>query len=479
MKKRTLLMIGLGLLVGAAGAGAWWWIETGNQQALVSAALPPIPDLSGVVGPLRERIAAADARALTRSDASDGLAELSRLYHANGFYAEAIRCYEGLEKIEPREPRWPHRHAAILAGYGEVEPALALWRRTAELAPDYIPALLRIGDCELKSNRPAKAVEAYSHVLKLSPGEPHAELGLARVDFEAGRWEQTRARLEPLVTRTKFQLGYDLIVSVYERLGRRDLADAIRGTTKAFGAYRDPADPWVDSLLDDCFDPYRLALTAGTFALTGGKDQAIKLLERAVMLAPNDISAHFQLGMVHAQMGNLNVARAEFERCTVLDPSFSDAWAHLSALYERRGEHATAEQVLAAGLRHCPESPGLHLMHARNLRAAGNIQAAAYEFTLAARLRPNEPEAYSEHGAMLIGAGRTEDGIALMRQALETDPGNPSVLGLLAMNAISTGNLEESNSWLNRVTKQPRVPQEQSARLLRAYREQFGRDWRG
>jgi tetratricopeptide (TPR) repeat protein len=477
MKKRTLLMIGLGLAVGAGGAGAWWWIDSGRQQAIVAAALPPIPDLSGVVEPLRERLASADARAVSRSDARAGLAELSRLYHANGFYAEAIRCYEGLEKADPKEPRWPHRHATILAGYGEVEPALALWQRTSELAPDYIPALLRIGDCELKSNRPAQAVEAYSHVLTLSPDEPHAELGLARVDFEAGRWEEARARLEPLVRRTNYQLGYDLIVSVYERLGRRDLADAIRGTTKAFGAYRDPADPWVDGLLDDCFDPYRLALTAGTFSLTGKNEEAIKLLERAVMLAPNDIAAHFQLGTVHAQLGNHNVARAEFERCTVLDPTFADAWAHLSALYARRGDRATAEQVLAAGLRHCPDSPGLHLMRARDLRQAGQIDAAAYEFATAARLRPNEPEAYSEHGAMLIGAGRTEEGIALMRQALETDPGHPSVLGLLAMHAISTGNLEEADAWLARVTQQPRVPPEQAARLRSAYREQFGRDW--
>jgi cytochrome c-type biogenesis protein CcmH/NrfG len=65
-----------------------------------------------------------------------------------------------------------------------------------------------------------------------------------------------------------------------------------------------------------------------------------------------------------------------------------------------------------------------------------------------------------------------------MRQALDTDPGNPSVLGLLAMHAISTGNLEEADAWLTRVTKQPRVPQEQATHLLRAYREQFGRNWR-
>ena len=68
------------------------------------------------------------------------------MYHANGFLDEAGRCYQGLQQLDPAEPRWLHLHATILAGYGQIEPALALWKRVRELAPDYLPAQLRSGD---------------------------------------------------------------------------------------------------------------------------------------------------------------------------------------------------------------------------------------------------------------------------------------------------------------------------------------------
>ena len=158
MKKRGQLLLFSCLLVAAAG-GAWWWRQAGTRRAFVAATLPPVPDLSAVPVVLRERIGAAESRALGRITSQKGLTELSRLYHANGFLAEAMRCYAGLEQLAPAAPRWLHLHASILAGYGEIEPALQLWRRVIQLAPAYGPARLRLGDCLLKANRPDEAAD--------------------------------------------------------------------------------------------------------------------------------------------------------------------------------------------------------------------------------------------------------------------------------------------------------------------------------
>ena len=270
--KANRILLGLSCLL-VAGGGAWWWQRAGNLQAIVAAALPPVPDLQAVPSGLSERIATAEARAHTRLTAPKGLAELSRLYHANGFLGEAMQCYAGLERLAPTEPRWPHLHATILAGYGEIEPAEQLWRRVVQLAPDYVAARLRLGDCLLKTNRSAEAATTYADVLKRSPGNSYALLGLARIDLEAKRWDQARERLETVVNQTNYNLGYDLIVSLYERIGERTRAAAIRGSAKASGAYRDPPDPWVDELIDLCFDAYRLSLEAGAAAGLGRGDE--------------------------------------------------------------------------------------------------------------------------------------------------------------------------------------------------------------
>lgn len=478
MSRKTLLLGLAALLVLAAAASAWWWHAAGTRREIVAAAVPPAPDLSAASVSLRDALSAAEARAQSMSTARDGLVELSRLYHANGYLDEAVACYRGLAGLEPSEARWPHLHATILAGFGEIDPAIELWQRVLALAPDYTPAALRLGDSLLKANRLDEAVATYQAVLDRNPNEAYALLGLARLDFEAGRDRPALERIERVVQLTNYQLGYDLIVSLYERMGQRERADAIRGSYKASGAYRDPPDPWHDELIEACYDSYRLALAAGMLDRNGDPANARRLLERAIALEPNDVSARFQLGTLAVRQGDSRTAREQLERCTVLDPAFADPWAHLASLHEQLGDQAAAERTLAAGLRNCPQSPGLHLMRARRLKAAGRIDEAINEFNISIRYRPNEPDAYVELGNTLIAAGREAEGIEQFQRALETDPANPIILVVLTLNAIGQGDEAGAREWMTRIADQPRVSREHAARLQEAFRQKFGTAWR-
>jgi tetratricopeptide (TPR) repeat protein len=470
------LKIGSGLLLGAvlAGGGFWWWQAGGTQQA-VTGALPAPPDLANAPAAIRDRLAAAEARARSRFQSVEGLRELTRLYHANGYPEEALHGYRALQQMEPGEARWFHLAALLTAGYGELDPALELWKRATALDPAYTPAWLRLGETYLKANRPTEAEAAFKAVLQRSPDDAYAVFGLARLDFEAQRWDDARQKLETVVSRTNYTVGYDLIVTLYERLGQRDRATAIRAAAKASGAYRDPADPWADALIEDCYEPYRLGIAAGNLARNGDPAGAVRLLQRAVEIAPDDVSALYQLGTLLIQQGDHAGAIQQLRRCTELSPDFADGWANLSALQEMLGEKSAAERTLAEGLKNCPQSPGLHLQFARNLQKAGRVAEAIAEFQASIRLRPNEPDAYLELGNLLIRQGRSAEGVAEMQRALAAEPGHPMALSVLAFHAIKSGDENEARRWMANVREQPRVPREQLSRLVSAYREQFGR----
>ncbi|MEO6002582.1 MAG: tetratricopeptide repeat protein [Opitutus sp.] len=477
MKGRRIgILLGIGLLLGL-GAAALWWQSTTKQLETVAAALPALPDLSSSPPIMREHIETADGRARKRGTSQQGLTEIAQLYHANGFLSEAVACYTGLETFAPAEPRWWHLHATILAGYGEADAALKIWERVASLAPTYIPARLRVADCLLKANRTKDAAEAYAAVLKIDPKQPHALFGVARIEFEAGRLDRARELLENVVNQTNYQLGYDLIVTVYERLGLLDRARAIRGLAAASGAYRDPADPWLDALEDVCFDPFRLCLSAGVAARLGDRAKAQRLLERAVELNPNDVAPRFQLGTLAVEQGNFTVATDQLERCTQLAPDFADGWAHLSSLQEQRGDKAGAQRTLATGLRNCPQSPGLHLMRARSLQKAERPEEAINEFMISARLRPNEPDAYIELANTLFGLERIPEGLEQLKAALNAEPEHPMALSILAFYAITTGDEKGAREWLTRIANQPRISKEGAVRLSTAYTNQFHREW--
>lgn len=472
--RRLLLSLGAGAVVLLLGAGAWWW-RAGTVQRAVADALPPLPDLGAAPAAMRDYIVAADTRARSRLGAADGLRQLSRVYHANGFPEEALQCYAALQQREPTEARWFHLAALLTAGYGNLEPALELWHRATALDPAYTPARLRLGETYLKANRPTEAEAAFSEVLRLAPNDAYALFGLARLDFEAERWDAARQKLETVVNRTNFTLGYDLIVNLYERLGQTDRATAIRAAAKASGAYRDPPDPWFDGLIEDCYEPYRLGIAAGNFARNGDPATAVRLLQRAVEITPEDISSIFQLGTLLVQQRDHAGALQYLRRCTELAPEFADGWANLSALQAMIGETSAAARTLAEGLRNCPQSPGLHLQYARDLEKAGRFAESIVEYQTSIRLRPNEAEAYLDLATLLIRQGRNAEGVATVRRALEVEPGNPMALSVLAFNAILSGDEAAARRQFDEVRAQPRVPREQLQRLANAYREKFGR----
>ena len=125
-------LIGGGLLLALMAVG--WWMFGARQQPDTAVVLPATPAFDETQHRLRDAVAAAMARADSSEDALDALKQLARLYHANGYLDEAQAGYETLEQLDPEEPRWPHLHAVILAGYGDFEPAMARWRRVIELA---------------------------------------------------------------------------------------------------------------------------------------------------------------------------------------------------------------------------------------------------------------------------------------------------------------------------------------------------------
>lgn len=475
MNRRLVIRLAIAAaLLGGVGYGGFAWFQARQRAAVLAEAVPPQPPLTGMPDAFRARITACEQRVAAGADALAALGELSRLYHANGFHAEAARCYTALQQLAPDDARWPHRHATILAGFGDLEDAIPLWERVVALAPDYVPARIRLADALFKTNQVAAARKCYEAVLRRDPQQPHAEFGLARCDFEAGNWAEARERLERLVARTNHRLGYDLLVTVCERQGDRARAAALRGREQASGAYRDPADPWIDELIHDCYDPFRLSLVAGFRAAAGHTAEAVELLERALSHSPENHALHFQLAGVHLAARSYSKARQHFEKCTQLEPEFPDGWFQLSELCRTLGDRAGAEQALAEGLRHCPNSPGLHQLAARRHEQAGRIEEAVSEYRRSAELRPNEAGARVELARLLIREGRLEEARTELRQALAAEPDHPGALGILAFDAITQGDEAAARALLDQAARQPRIPADQRATLLQAFRDKFG-----
>jgi tetratricopeptide (TPR) repeat protein len=470
--RRAIGAAAVAVLGGLIAVGYLWW-RVGDQRAIVAAGIPHRPDLSALPAEMAQRVGACERRAQAGPDRIAALGELSRLYHANGFFPEASQCYQGLLQVDAADAHWPYRLATILAGYGQLDDALPLWRQTVKRAPGYVPARLRLGDTLLKTNQNAEAAKIYAAVLEREPRNPYALLGLARIDVDAGRWQAARERLEVVVQQSNYGIGYDLLPTVYEHLGETARAEAIRARGTS-GAFYDVLDPWMDEMNDDCYDTYRISAAAGTADHSGDTRAAIRILDRALTLASDKAVFQFQMAGFYLRLNDLANARRYFERCTVLAPDFADGWAQLTVLLMKLGEREASERALAAGLANCPSSPGLHLERGQRLNAAGRYPEAIKEFQATIRLRPQEADGYVNLAGAYFQLNQIEEGVAELRKSLQIEPENPMALSTLAFFAIRTGDQAGAGEWLRHIRQQPRISPVDRAALENAFRERFG-----
>lgn len=466
---------GIGLLVTVAfiAGGLTWRIL--QLRGTVAECLPPRPSLNAVAPVLIDEIDAAERQ--TRGWAPvDGLARLARLYHANGFLVEARACEECLMRLDPSNPQWPYLLANILGGFGELDETLTLLRRTVALADDYVPARVKLGETLLKLNEPAEAAQAFNEALARDPAHPHARLGLARRDLAAGEWAAARERLQQIVAAApKLAAAWALLATVDDHLGDKAAAAADRAKENLSGGVAEMPDPWINGLLDDCYDPYRLRIAADVWRNAEDSAKPLALLQRAVEIAPRDAQAHRQLGRFFVQLNRAAEARRHLERAAELEPGDADNWNYLVRLLNDMGDAQAASRALVAGLAHCPDSPGLHLEKGRRLAAAGEFEKAAVEFEIARRLRPEESNAYVELAQTYFRRGLLDEGMAEIRRALSVDPEQPIALVLLARYAVSTGDEAAARGWIQRLRAQPKVPARDLQLVLDEYGRAFGR----
>lgn len=466
---KASLWIALALgIAGALGGFAW-------RQHRISRVIPAAP----AVGSLRPELA--DALAAARKGARSwlrpvaGLAQLSRLYHANGLYPEALQCYTALEQLQSREARWPHLHASILASFGRGDEALPLAQRAVQLDPEYLAARIRLGDILTKANRGPEAAAVYAEVLRRAPGEPYALLGLARLAIAEGDWLRARTHLQAAIQADADCIGaLSLLVTVATHDGRADEARALQQRI-AGREHRDPSDPWLDGLAEDCYDPYRLGIAAAVANVSGDGATARRWLERAVELAPDSASSRRLLAkLLHAQ-GDLPGARRHLERAVALEPGDADAWVLLVDVLDALGDHASADRALRAGLAACPQSGALHYSLGRRLAAAGRYEPAIAELKLAKRLRPSEASPYIDLAQVYFRLERIDEGLAEMRGALIVQPGHPLALQVLTRDAIVRGDEAAARRGLQELRTLARANPADFDVIAREFAQRFGR----
>ena len=106
--------------------------------------------------------------------------------------------------------------------------------------------------------------------------------------------------------------------------------------------YQQAAGEFQTALKSDPANPAYLTDLGGVLFQSGNLTDALKYLERAVVLRPKDARALYLLARANEETGALDRARQLYERAVVQNPDYADALYSLGNLYGRQGDLARA-----------------------------------------------------------------------------------------------------------------------------------------
>jgi tetratricopeptide (TPR) repeat protein len=138
-----------------------------------------------------------------------------------------------------------------------------------------------------------------------------------------------------------------------------------------------------------------------------------------------------------------------------------EAQARLAELALKRKRYARARRHLTAALSHNPDLARYHFLMASAMQADDRCdpEQAFEHYTRALELAPHHVRCRCDAGLLALRLGRTDEGLALLRQAAEQAPDNPDVLGKLARGLLLAGRGDEARQALRAALfRNPRVP---------------------
>jgi Flp pilus assembly protein TadD len=145
---------------------------------------------------------------------------------------------------------------------------------------------------------------------------------------------------------------------------------------------------------------------------------AVPILESAVKAAPDNPSAHYQLGVAYAAVSNFGLAQTEWAQAARLRPNAVEPERAISALAARQGDATLLADSSSQLMRLEPKAAEGYLYHAGALRAKGDPAGAEADLNKAIAAAPQDSAAYVRMGDLRMSQKRFDEAAKAYSQAL-------------------------------------------------------------
>ena len=407
----------------------------------VKSSLLPVhlPDVAKLEPEVRQHLLSAERalaatindRRTTAPQLADAYGLLGQVFHAYSLNAAARECYLNAGTLAPRDFRWIHLLGKLDQDADRVEEAIRRFKVVRALRPDYLAAMVNLGNIYLQLNRVSEARQSYYDALAIDRNNPAAHYGLGQVALSERDYGEAVRRFGEALKQAPGanRIHYSLAMA-YRGLGNTELAKshlALQGTVGVR-----VIDPLMDKL-PELIAGERLHLVRGKLALASNRSvEAVSEFQKALHANPESLEAHVNLGAALTQTGDFAGAIAQFQEAVRIDPKNLNAHYNLGVLFANENKYEAAISHLQAVLAINANDQSARFLLAQQLLKSNRPDEALTEFSRIVDIEPENEEALLEQAKLLLRMGNYRAARESLEKAHARQPNRVPTGALLA-----------------------------------------------
>ncbi len=240
-----------------------------------------------------------------------------------------------------------------------------------------------------------------------------------------------------------------------------------------------PDDPAVQT---SALGAWALAVNSGNDALRNADADpmdASNLFQTSIDLQPDSMQGYFGLGLAELRAGNASEAVAPLRRAVEIDPTDATASVYLGRALLLSDQNSEAVTVLEEAAGRFPDDADIQTSLLNAYARSGDTDRALEQYERSIQgAGAEDPVVRYNYGALLLNAGRFDEAIEQLNEAVRLNPENPDAyynLGASYQNKASAlndqANEAEDNAEASRLTAERDENLEASLPYLQRARE--------
>jgi len=164
----------------------------------------------------------------------------------------------------------------------------------------------------------------------------------------------------------------------------------------------------------------------------GRRDEALALIERSVVLEPDQADWHSNLGIIFQSNGQLEAAIDAYRRAIAMNPNHANAYSNLGVVLKAIGKPSEAEATYRTAIQLNPDHIDAYTNLGILLNGLKRTEEAAACFSKVITLRPKHREARKLLALAHCTLGEVGEAVKIFQEWLQEEPEDPIALHMLA-----------------------------------------------